>query len=42
MDKYATNHPGERITDYMLGQIIREAYIKAFVPRKYHERVSEN
>jgi hypothetical protein len=32
MDKYMTNHPGECITDYTLGPIIREAYIRSFTP----------
>jgi hypothetical protein len=27
-----TNHPGERITDYTLGAIIRQACIKGFTP----------
>jgi hypothetical protein len=33
MDKYMTNHPRERITDYTLGPIIREAYIRAITPQ---------
>lgn len=32
MDKYMTNHPGERITDYVMGPLIKEAFIKAFSP----------
>ena len=32
MDKYMTNHPGERITDYVLGSLVKESYIRAFTP----------
>jgi hypothetical protein len=37
MDKYKTNHPGERITDYTLGPTIRDAYIRSINPTKLRE-----
>lgn len=33
MGKYMTNHPGERITEYVLGLIIKEAFFGAFSSR---------
>lgn len=33
MDNYMTNHPGERITDYVMGPLIKEAFIRAFCPK---------
>ncbi|XP_023215632.1 uncharacterized protein LOC111618357 isoform X2 [Centruroides sculpturatus] len=32
IDKYMTNYPGVRITDFTMGPLIKEAYIRAFAP----------
>ncbi|GLV31395.1 hypothetical protein CBL_10774 [Carabus blaptoides fortunei] len=32
MDRWMTNHPGKRITDYDMAPILKNAYMKAFTP----------